>query len=304
VQVKRIAINDIDIVEGRNFREGKITTADLEESLTALGLLHPIQVVTIDGRFVVNAGERRLRAATKLGWEKIDAVVLDDVDEVDVELAAIDENIIRRNLQGASLDRALKRRKELYLHKYPQTAAHVAGGVARAKGDDDSERQKSFAEDTAEKTGKSSRTIERSVRRAERLSPATMKAYESGQITQTQADILAGRPWEEQEQLIEQVSGKSVEETRKIIQGEFPDDRPEPDSTPIKMLETLYMHGQKLVGILEQLTGIGELDPEVVESVLNLQINLNEEFTSFADTVSTAAEAEQSEEEPPAEAPF
>ncbi len=286
MKVQRVALGDIDIIEGRNFREGEIVTADLEESMNALGLLHPIQLVPAsEGRYILNAGERRLRAARKLGWASIDAVVMVGIDAVDVELAAIDENIIRRDLQGASLDRALKRRKELYLNKYPQTAAHVAGGVARTNGEE-ADRQKSFAEDTAEKTGKSSRTIERSVRRAERLSPATMKAYEAGKITQTQADILAGRPWEEQDVLIEKVTGKSVDETRRIVAGEFPSDDA-PDASPMKMLENLYMHGQKIVAILEQLTRMERLDPEFVESVLNLQISLNEEFANFSDAIET-----------------
>ena len=301
MKVQRISVNDIEIVEGRNFREGEFVTADLEESMNALGLLHPIQVVPIDGGFILNAGERRLRAARKLGWSSIDAVVMAGIDEVDIELAAIDENIIRRDLQGASLDRALKRRKELYLQKYPQTAAHIAGGVARANGEE-AERQKSFAEDTAEKTGKSSRTIERSVRRAERLSPATMKAYEAGQITQTQADILAGRPWEEQDLLISKVTGKSVEETRQIIAGEFPSEHAEPDASPVKLLENLYMHGQKIVAILEQLTHLDNLDPEFIESVLNLQISLNEEFTTFADALED--KMDQGGGALPPEAPF
>ncbi len=307
MRVQRIALNDIEIVPGRNYRDEMVTT-DLEESMNAIGQLHPIQVVPgeQEGRFTLNAGERRYRAARKLGWTTIEAVVMADIDEIDVELAAIDENIVRRDLQGAALDQALKRRKELYLQKFPETAAHVAGGIARAQGED-AERPKSFATDTAEKTGKSSRTIERSVRRAERLSPATMKAYETGEITQTQADILAGRPWEEQDELLSQVSGKSVEETRRIVSGE-PEEAQgaegagaEEDATPMKMLETLYMHGQKIVAVLEKLGGMESLDPEFVESVLNLQISLNEEFTTFADAVAdkTSEDGESLPSEPP-----
>lgn len=303
MRVQRIALTDIDIVPGRNYRE-KMVTSDLEESMNAIGQLHPIQVVpgAEEGRFILNAGERRMRAAQKLGWTTIEAVVMADIDTVDIELAAIDENIVRRDLQGAALDRALQRRKELYLQKYPQTAAHVAGGVARANGSEN--QPPSFAEDTAEKTGKSSRTIERSVRRAERLSPATMQAYEAGKITQTQADILAGRPWEEQDALIDMVAGKSVEETRMIVSGEPAAPAPEIDDSaaPMKQLEALYMHGQKIVAILEHLAQAESLDPEFVESVLNLQISLNDEFANFSEAVSD--KISDGGGAPPSEPPF
>lgn len=301
MRVQRIGLDEINVVPGRNFRE-EMVTADLEESMNAIGQLHPIQVVpATDGEgYILNAGERRFRAAHKLGWTTIEAIVMADIDQVDIELAAIDENIIRRDLQGASLDRALARRKELYLQKYPQTAAHVAGGVARAQGDDEeAERVKSFAEDTADKTGKSSRTIERSVRRAERLSPATMKAYEAGNITQTQADILAGRPWEEQDELLTQVAGKSVEETKRIVAGEAPAAAEDEDQAPLKMLETLYMHGQKIVGILEKLSERDSLDAEFVESILNLRISLHEEFDRFAEAVSDKTDESTLPSDPP-----
>lgn len=281
--VRELEISLIDIIPGRNLRE-EIVTSDLEESMAAIGLLHPIQVVPEGERFILNAGERRLRAAMILGWTSIDALILDSGDEVEIELAAIDENIVRRDLLGASLDRALARRKELYLQKFPETAAHVAGGVARAASPD-TDRPRSFVEDTADKTGKSPRTIERSVRRAERLSPSTMKAYEEGRITQSQADILASRPWDEQDQLLDRVAGCSVEETRRVVSGdEEPVAVEEPaDAGPIKHLEDLYMYGQKIVSILEHLGRQENLDPEYIESVLNLRENLHEEFERFAE---------------------
>lgn len=298
--IQQIEIASIDIDPSRNLRE-EITTADLEESMAAIGLLHPIQLVPGEhGRYILNAGERRLRAAMALGWELIEARVFDVESEVDIELAAIDENIVRRDLQGASLDRALKRRKELYLHKFPETAAYVAGGLGRAATlGAPVERPKSFVEDTADKTGKSPRTIERSVRRAERLSPATMRAYEEGRITQSQADILAGRPWEDQDRALERVIGRSVDDTRRILAGEVPEAEPESrEPSAMKHLEELYMHGQKIVSILEHLARQPRLDPEFVESVLNLKDNLDQEFDRFA------AEARSSSGAFPEEPPF
>lgn len=294
--IRDIPLDKIAIDPDHNYRED-MSTDDLEESMGAIGLLHPIVVARAEGdeadgeRFVLNSGERRLRAAVKLGWASIQARIM-EADAVSLELASIDENIVRRGLRGAALDRALARRKELYLLKFPETAQYVAGAHAAANPDQD--RTRSFTEDTADKTGKSPRTIERSVRRAERLSPGTMQAYEQGRISQTQADILAGLPHQEQETILEHVVGKSVEETRSLVSGEL--ERAGQDAakatSPMQRLEELYMYGQKVVATLDALAKSGALDEELVVSVLNLQDTLNEEFTSFGTKARAALEAQ------------
>ncbi len=278
--VQELEIQAIEIIPGRNLRE-TFDTSDLEESLGTIGLLHPVQVVVVDGKYVLNAGERRLRAARKLGWTTIIANILDHLSELDAELAAIDENIVRRDLVGAVLDKALQRRKELYLEKYPQSAQGVAGGTASTKPD---EAVKSFAEDTADKTGRTTRTVERSVRRAEKLSPKAMRAYESGDINLTQADVLAGRPYDEQDRLVEQIKGKSVQETKKIVAGDLYGIEDTPASrqiSAVKLLEDLYNHGQRIAVLLHKLKEHDECGPEVIDSVLGLKENLLEEFEEF-----------------------
>jgi len=295
VTVRSIPVDSIDVQAGHNYREERdMQTDDLEQSMTALGQLQAIQVIAAGDRFVVNAGERRLRAARKLGWERIDALVLEGMDTVDLELASIDENIVRRQLAGASLDRALARRKELYIQKNPETAQYVAGGKGRTGGEEE-ERPRSFTEDTADKTGKSPRTIERSVRRAERLSPSTMKAYEAGEITQSQADILASLPHGEQETLLPDVVGKSVDDTRKAVGGEFKETAKAPpkDRRPMELLEELYMHGQKIVALLEAMLRLDDVSPEVIESVFQLRETLAEEFDVFEQRTGVADDHEE-----------
>lgn len=299
--IRDLPLERIAIDPDHNYRD-EMSTEDLEESMGAIGLLHPIVVVRAEGgddadgeRFVLNSGERRLRAAVKLGWASIQARIM-EADAVSLELASIDENIVRRGLRGASLDRALARRKELYLLKFPETAQYVAGAHAVANPDQD--RARSFTEDTADKTGKSPRTIERSVRRAERLSPGTMQAYEQGRISQTQADILAGLPHQEQESILEHVVGKSVEETRSLVTGEL--ERASQGGggggkapSAMERLEELYMYGQKVVATLDALAKGGALDEELVVSVLNLQDTLNEEFTAFGVRARAALDAQE-----------
>ena len=73
---------------------------ELQESLQTSGLLQPITVrpsPKTANRFELIAGERRLRAATSLGWEKIPAVVKDFTDQEILTLALI-ENLQRSDL--------------------------------------------------------------------------------------------------------------------------------------------------------------------------------------------------------------
>jgi len=62
--------------------------------------------------------------------------------------------------------RFLARRKELYEIKHPETRHGTAGAEAKHRGADDN---LSFAADTAAKTGESERTVQRKVRRAEKI---------------------------------------------------------------------------------------------------------------------------------------
>ena len=80
----------------KEFRDDEL--ADLEASLKATGLLQPITVRTAGrGAFELIAGERRLRAATRLGWEEIPAIVR-DVDDRTLLTLAIVENLQRVDL--------------------------------------------------------------------------------------------------------------------------------------------------------------------------------------------------------------
>ena len=70
---------------------------DLANSMQASGLLQPVVVRARDGGFELIAGERRWRAAQRLGWAKIPAVVKDADDRTLLTLALI-ENLQRDNL--------------------------------------------------------------------------------------------------------------------------------------------------------------------------------------------------------------
>jgi ParB family chromosome partitioning protein len=80
----------------KEFREEEL--AELEASLRASGLLQPITVrQAAGGTYELVAGERRLRAATRIGWADIPAVVKDVDDQALLTLALV-ENLQRADL--------------------------------------------------------------------------------------------------------------------------------------------------------------------------------------------------------------
>ena len=80
----------------RTFTEQELS--ELQASLKASGLLQPITVrAQPGGGWELVAGERRLRAATRLGWTEIPAVVRDFDDRAMLTLALV-ENLQRADL--------------------------------------------------------------------------------------------------------------------------------------------------------------------------------------------------------------
>jgi ParB family chromosome partitioning protein len=73
--------------------------AELQESLKANGLLQPITVRRRHGKdgFELIAGERRLRAATKLGWKEMPAIIK-EIDDKTILTMALVENLQRTDL--------------------------------------------------------------------------------------------------------------------------------------------------------------------------------------------------------------
>jgi ParB family transcriptional regulator, chromosome partitioning protein len=80
----------------RAFTESEL--AELEASIKASGLLQPVVVrARGDGKWELVAGERRLRAVSRLGWSEIPAVVREFDDRAMLTLALV-ENLQRADL--------------------------------------------------------------------------------------------------------------------------------------------------------------------------------------------------------------
>ena len=167
----RIPISEIKINPGRR-KADLIYISDLAKSISDVGLLNPI---TVDSSYTLIVGLHRLEAAKLLDWEEIECNVC-DMDNIRAELAEIDENVIRRNLSSTEASGLLARRKKLYETLYPETIArNRPGHVNNHQSSNDNvslePKVKSFVEDTAEKLGVSTRTIERRLWLAEHLAP-------------------------------------------------------------------------------------------------------------------------------------
>ena len=97
--LKQIRLTDIianRFQPRRTFTEPELV--ELESSIRASGLLQPIVVRdTGNGKWELVAGERRLRAVTRLGWIEIPAVVRDFDDRAMLTLALV-ENLQRADL--------------------------------------------------------------------------------------------------------------------------------------------------------------------------------------------------------------
>jgi ParB family chromosome partitioning protein len=86
----------------RDFNEAAMV--ELAASIEASGLLQPVVVRPVGSRYELIAGERRLRAVTRLGWPTIPAVVREVDDQAALTLALI-ENLQRDDL--SPIDTAL-----------------------------------------------------------------------------------------------------------------------------------------------------------------------------------------------------
>jgi ParB family chromosome partitioning protein len=119
-EVKKILIKDI--VPNR-FQPRTVFSDDKIEELALTirthGIIQPIVVREIDGKFEIIAGERRWRAVQTLGWVDIPAIVKDFNDTETASVALI-ENLQREEL--TSIEEAVAYARLLELHDLTQEA--------------------------------------------------------------------------------------------------------------------------------------------------------------------------------------
>ena len=189
----RIKISEIKINPGRREAEPK-AIEELAKSIAAVGLMNP---VTLDQNNTLIAGLHRLEAANLLGWTEIECTVM-GMDDVQAELAEIDENIVRTRLNRQELCEQLLRRKEIYETLHPEARHGMRNGQTAKNANLASLETKSFAEDTAEKTGMSKRAVSRLVQIANNLTGDARRIIEAHDMTQDTALKLSRLSRDEQ----------------------------------------------------------------------------------------------------------
>jgi ParB family chromosome partitioning protein len=122
VQISRIRPNPFQ--PRREFDPAEL--AELEASLKASGLLQPISVRRRGDAYELIAGERRLRAATNLGWTEIPAITRDFDDRTMLVLALV-ENLQRSNLNAIEEAQGYRR----LLDEFKLTQQQVADAVGK-----------------------------------------------------------------------------------------------------------------------------------------------------------------------------
>lgn len=95
--------------------------AELEASLSASGLLQPIAVRRSGDAYELIAGERRLRAATNLGWTEIPALIKDLDDRSSLVMALV-ENLQRSDLNPIDEARGYQRLVDEFEFTHQQIA--------------------------------------------------------------------------------------------------------------------------------------------------------------------------------------
>ncbi len=115
-----VPIEDIE----PNPKQPRQTLGDLTEltaSIREKGVLEPILVRTVGGRYEIIAGERRFRAAAKAGLSEIPCVVRETTDAEMMELALV-ENLQRKDLSPFEEADGLKTLAEAYGYTHEMIA--------------------------------------------------------------------------------------------------------------------------------------------------------------------------------------
>ena len=115
-----IPIEDID----PNPNQPRQTLGDLAEltaSVREKGILEPLLVRRVDGRYQIIAGERRYRAAVEAGLSELPCVIRDSSDAETMEIALI-ENLQRKDLTPFEEADGLKVLAEKYSYTHEDMA--------------------------------------------------------------------------------------------------------------------------------------------------------------------------------------
>ena len=99
-------VNISDIKVKRRVRKDLGNLEDLKDSLRRYGLLNPI---TLNSKYQLVAGERRLEAAKAIGWTSINANIIDNLTPLSQLEMELEENNQRKEFTDEELMEGYKR---------------------------------------------------------------------------------------------------------------------------------------------------------------------------------------------------
>jgi ParB family chromosome partitioning protein len=196
------------------------------DSIRLIGLLHPITVTQFGDKkpYRLRAGLHRLEACKQLGRKDIPATIVKHMGPY-ADLIEVDENLMQTTLDAAQRALFTARRKELYLAIYPETAKGAAQGEGKKRslaekgtggqvgheisdrqlGDEIPNQAHTFSEDTAAKTGRSERSIERDAERGEKIASDVLEEVSGTPLATGQTlDELKKLPPEQQRERVKE----------------------------------------------------------------------------------------------------
>lgn len=207
----KLSISKIHVDKNRReINESKVD--EIAESIEEIGLLNQITVTKNGDDYKLVAGAHRLKAFQKLGRKEIPAHII-NTSALKIELAEIDENLIRNELHWTEQDDQIARRKEIYEQLYPETKAGGDHGNQHTGGKSQNlQSAKSFTKDASNKTGKSERSISESVRRSKGLTPKAKKVFKNKDLPKYQANEISRKDPEEQNKIADKLeSGEATD---------------------------------------------------------------------------------------------
>jgi len=182
--VTNIDIDDIDpnpYQPRKHFDKDRLQ--ELSESIVKHGLLQPIVVLEHDNRYILIAGERRLRASKIANLSTIKAIVADiELDELRLRELALIENIQRENLNAIELANSYKELIEVHSITHEELSSIV---------------HKSRSQIT-------------NTLRLLNLEEYAQEAIIKNQISQGHAKILVTMPKEKQKLLVDTIIGQKL----------------------------------------------------------------------------------------------
>lgn len=198
-----ISIGSINVTENRRAVD-YTKVREIAESMSQVGLINAISVRRVGDEIVLVAGKHRLEAAKSLGWDKVEATVL-ELDELGSELAEIDENLMRNELHYMDRGNSIKRRDELLIEMGLRAKVgdnqHAGGGAPGAL--------PKTTKQIAESIGISERTLQEDKQIATAIIPEVQEVIKSADVTKKDAIKIARLEPEEQLKVAEKINSGS-----------------------------------------------------------------------------------------------